>query len=144
MDYISIGAITKHCRAIDLHAIRLMPSPVANFAVSFFCSTLNIKQDQEKKTAMVDSLKDIRCFIGVSAPDSLATQLNKQAKEWRDQGLYPDFKWTKKQDYHVTLHFIGETPHAQVHRLIDELTNSKLIQNSSPPWQHSQRKPALP
>lgn len=77
---------------------------------------------------MVDSLKDIRCFIGVSAPDSLATQLNKQAKEWRDQGLYPDFKWTKKQDYHVTLHFIGETPHAQVHRLIDELTNSKLIQ----------------
>ncbi len=91
---------------------------------------------------MVDTLKDIRCFIGIPAPEALATQLNKQCKLWREENLYPDFKWVKKQDYHVTLHFIGEIPPSKVHKLIEALTSAKLVNKFNAALEASAQSPS--
>ncbi|PID42022.1 MAG: RNA 2',3'-cyclic phosphodiesterase [Proteobacteria bacterium] len=70
---------------------------------------------------MIDTIREIRCFIGIPAPKELANRLNKQVRLWRDSNEFPDYKWVKRQDYHLTLHFIGELHPTKVQKLIDKL-----------------------
>ncbi|PIE43791.1 MAG: RNA 2',3'-cyclic phosphodiesterase [Gammaproteobacteria bacterium] len=75
---------------------------------------------------MTDTAKELRCFIGIPVPSELANRLKKQVKDWRDSNEFPDYKWVKKQDYHLTLHFIGELRPAKVQKLIEKLKSAPI------------------
>lgn len=49
----------------------------------------------------------MRLFIAIDLPEEIKEELYKQLDPLRKK--YPDFTWVDPQNYHLTLHFIGET-----------------------------------
>src|SRR5579863_5293221 len=65
----------------------------------------------------------MRLFVAIELPENIRLHLAKM-----QEALKPIFggKWTKPQQLHITLKFLGETPDAQLPELIDALSEVEL------------------
>ena len=66
-----------------------------------------------------DAGYQMRCFVGLSLPESIRDDLCFSAR-------LPGARWTQRQDYHITLHFLGElTPSVadDVHQQLERITD---------------------
>lgn len=50
----------------------------------------------------------IRLFTGLAVPESIRRRLQSRLPEWQRRFRFA--KWAHPQDWHITLHFIGEMP----------------------------------
>jgi 2'-5' RNA ligase len=48
----------------------------------------------------------MRLFIGIEVPDEVKKQVTKQLNVF--QNKHKDFNWTIPENYHITVHFLGE------------------------------------
>lgn len=44
-----------------------------------------------------------KIFIAINLPDQIKKKISKAVEEWRDLPM----RWTKEEQYHLTLHFVG-------------------------------------
>lgn len=59
----------------------------------------------------------MRLFLAIDLPSEKKTELNMQLNKLRD--TYPYFRWVPQENYHITLHFIGETRNLE--RLVNKI-----------------------
>ncbi|MCP5206394.1 MAG: RNA 2',3'-cyclic phosphodiesterase [Hahellaceae bacterium] len=73
------------------------------------------------------SQKELRCFIGLQIPADVKKAMATESKAMQSDAKYADFKWVKKSNYHLTLHFLGEIPLHQVVELKEAFEKNPLI-----------------
>lgn len=73
------------------------------------------------------SQKELRCFIGIQIPANIKKAMATESKNMQSDLQYADYKWVKKSNYHLTLHFLGEIPLHKVVELKDALEKSPII-----------------
>ncbi|MCG8610467.1 MAG: RNA 2',3'-cyclic phosphodiesterase [Pseudomonadales bacterium] len=71
--------------------------------------------------------RELRCFIGLSVPNPVRKILHRECLAIQGQSQFQHFKWLKKQNYHLTLHFFGELPIGTVQILKQELKWPRLL-----------------
>lgn len=49
----------------------------------------------------------MRLFLAIDLPEKIEEELNSQIDDLRKQ--YPDFNWVSKENFHITVHYFGET-----------------------------------
>ncbi len=78
-------------------------------------------------------MKKHRCFLAMLPPEQLHQQLFDHSI--RLQSCYPDLsvKWTRPEQFHLTLQFFGNLSEEQIEKLDDRLSQS----GSSTQWQIS-------
>lgn len=57
-------------------------------------------------------MKRMRLFVAIPLPASLRSDLEPSVAEWRR--AWPDARWARLEDCHVTLRFLGEVPEEQL------------------------------
>ncbi len=68
----------------------------------------------------------MRLFIGIDLPDKAKKEISEQIEPLRLK--YPDFNWIDSVNYHLTIHFIGESQHV---KLIEEKIKNCLFDQFS-------------
>lgn len=74
--------------------------------------------------------KELRCFIGLEIPVKIKKLLATEARNLQNDSAYADFKWVKKSNYHLTLHFLGEIPLNKVVELKKSLEDAPIIDSA--------------
>ncbi|GAA5020199.1 RNA 2',3'-cyclic phosphodiesterase [Terrabacter aeriphilus] len=64
----------------------------------------------------------MRLFVAVLPPDEVLDDLEAHVEPRRDAG--PEIRWTDRQQWHVTLAFLGAVPEARVEPLTDALAEA--------------------
>ena len=49
----------------------------------------------------------MRLFLAIELPEKVRTDLDEQIDDLRKQ--YPDFNWVSRENFHITVHYFGET-----------------------------------
>ena len=63
-----------------------------------------------------------RLFIGLAVPDDVRRQLLMRLDGWRERFAFA--RWAHPDDWHITLHFIGETDADWIHAIVRALDES--------------------
>jgi 2'-5' RNA ligase len=63
-----------------------------------------------------------RLFIGLAVPDDVRERLLGRMEEWRRR--FPFSRWVHPDDWHITLHFIGETDADRVPAIVRALNET--------------------
>lgn len=66
----------------------------------------------------------MRAFIALPISESIKEEIFSSLENARKE--YPKLKWVPKNNYHLTLHFLGSISKKQLHLLISELNSFKL------------------
>lgn len=60
--------------------------------------------------------EQIRCFLSIALPDQLKKQLSDYMQDLKK--IVPQIRWTKTENLHLTLKFLGEQPAEKLDQLI--------------------------
>ena len=61
---------------------------------------------------------DMRCFLALDLPDPLLRHLTSIQTHYAS--MYPHFRWVKRENLHLTLHFLGEISRKNMDQLVTE------------------------
>jgi RNA 2',3'-cyclic 3'-phosphodiesterase len=65
--------------------------------------------------------RSLRLFVAISLPETVKVEIEKAQRQLRD-ALPGDFvRWTKREQFHLTLNFLGDVAEARVGELIEVL-----------------------
>ncbi len=66
--------------------------------------------------------EQIRCFLAIALPDQLKIQLEKYVQNLKQ--IAPHIRWTKTENLHLTLKFLGEQPVEKLDQLVANRINA--------------------
>jgi 2'-5' RNA ligase len=65
-----------------------------------------------------------RLFVAISLPDAVTDEVEKAQRQLRDAFPGKLVRWTKREQFHLTLKFLGDVPESRVPELVSSLRES--------------------
>jgi 2'-5' RNA ligase len=62
----------------------------------------------------------LRLFVAIAVPEEIQSRLGELQREWRERLKRSSISWTRQENFHITLRFLGDVPSNRV----DDLTRA--------------------